>query len=212
MSQEVMRTGLFVIILGTAFLQYGNLAAQDTGTPTPTDSNAASTEPAGMENLNLVGAEVHMPPFTDTVLGADSEFRREFYSKGLLLRSNSTLSYMQNTLDSPVAASQQVYMGDREFGRAMANPMLTYDMRAFHLRSAQLFLAAGFNWVSWDPAGPNTATMNDVYLYKAFANGHVETKLGYISNDFEFIGLQVGGTLSTGSQGVYAILPYEVGL
>jgi porin len=54
--------------------------------------------------------------------------------------------------------------------------------------------------------------MNDVYLYKAFANGHVETKLGYISNDFEFIGLQVGGTLSTGSQGVYAILPYEVGL
>ncbi len=207
-----MRTRFFVIILGTVFLQQGYLAAQDTGTPTPTDSNAASTEPAGMENLNLVGAEVHMPPFTDTVLGADSEFRREFYSKGLLLRSNSTFSYMQNTLDSPVAASQQVYMGDREFGRAMANPIVTYDMRAFHLRSAQLFVAAGFNWVSWVPAGPNTATMNDMYLYKAFANGHVETKLGYISNDFEFIGLQVGGTLSTGSQGVYAILPYEVGL
>jgi len=49
--------------------------------------------------------------------------------------------------------------------------------------------------------------MSSLYLYQAFANGHVEAKLGYVSNDFEFVGLQVGGALSTGSQGVYAILP-----
>ena len=103
-------------------------------------------------------------------------------------------------------------MGEREFGRLMANPILTYDMRAFHLRSAQLYFAAGLNWVSWDPAGPYSTVMSSLYLYKTFAEGHIETKIGYIGNDFEFVGLQVGGALSTGGQGVYAILPYEVGL
>ncbi len=153
-----------------------------------------------------------MPPFSDTVLGADSAYRLAFYSKGFVLRSNATLLYEQNSLALPVPVAQQVYMGDREFGMLMANPILTYDMRAFHLHDAQLNFAAGLNWVSWYRAGPSAITMSSLYLYQAFANGHVEAKLGYVSNDFEFVGLQVGGALSTGSQGVYAILPYEVGL
>ena len=128
------------------------------------------------------------------------------------MRSNATLLYTQNTLNPPVPADEQSYMGEREFGRLMANPILTYDMRAFHLHSTQLNLAAGLTWVSWNPAGPSAITLSSLYLYKTFAEGRIETKLGYICNDFEFIGLQVGGALSTGSQGVYAILPYEVGL
>jgi porin len=207
-----MKIDLLVILLGTALLPYGSLSAQDVPASAPTGAKATQTEPPGMEDLNLRGADIHMPPFTDTILGANSTFRRTLYSKGFVLRSNSTATYMQNTLDGPVPADQQVYMGQREFGRLMANPILTYDMRAFHLRNAQLNFAAGLNWVSWDPAGPNTITMSNLYLYKSFAHGHVETKTGYISNDFEFVGLQVGGALSSGGQGVYAVLPYEVGL
>jgi porin len=37
-------------------------------------------------------------------------------------------------------------------------------------------------------------------------------KAGYLTNDLEFVGLQVGGSTSTGAQGVYAVLPNEVGL
>lgn len=207
-----MKVGHSLFLILAVILKSHGLPAQEAPASVRAEIGVSSSEPAGMEDLNLVGAEVHMPPFTDTVLGANSDFRRELYNKGLLLRSNSTFSYMQNTLAPPVPSSQQVYIGQHEFGRIMANPMLTYDLRALHLRSAQLFMAAGLNWVSWDPAGPNTITMNDLYLYKAFANRNVEIKLGYVCNDFEFIGLQVGGALSTGSQGVYAILPYEVGL
>jgi porin len=174
-------------------------------------TKAESTEP-GIEHLNLLGADIHMPPFNDTILGSDSDFRRAFYSKGLALRSNSTITYSQDIVNSPVPADQQVYMGQRPFGRLMANPILTYDMRHFHLRESQLYFAAGLNWVSWNNAGPNSITMSALYLYKAFADGRIEAKAGYISNDFEFVGLQVGGSLSTGSQGVYAVLPYEVGL
>jgi hypothetical protein len=32
------------------------------------------------------------------------------------------------------------------------------------------------------------------------------------TNDFEFIGLQVGGSIASGAQGVYAVLPFEAGL
>jgi len=174
-------------------------------------SIANSTEP-GIENLNLLGADIHMPPFTDSVLGADSDFRREFYSKGVVLRNNSTLMYSQDFLNSPVPANEQVYQGERPFFRLMANPILTYDMRDIHLHSAQLYFAAGLTWVSWNNAGPSSMAMSDLYLYKSFAEGKIETKAGYIANDFEFVGLQVGGSLSTGSQGVYAVLPYEVGL
>ena len=174
-------------------------------------ANAKSTEP-GIESLNLLGADIHMPPFTDTVMGADSDFRRESYSKGVALRNNSTLMYSQDAINSPVAADQQVYQGQRPFLRLMANPILTYDMHDIHFHNAQLYFAAGLTWVSWNNAGPSSMAMSALYIYKAFADGRIETKAGYIANDFEFVGLQVGGSLSTGSQGVYAILPYEVGL
>ena len=207
-----MKRNFFAILLGTALLPCSLLIAQSDSASTPAAAKATAAEPPGMENLNLLGADIHMPPFSETILGANSEYRRALYSKGFVLRSNSTLMYSQNTLNPPAQGDQQYYTGDREFGRTMLNPMLTYDMRDFHLHDAQLYFAAGYNWVSWEPAGPKSLSMSDLYLYKAFANKHVEIKLGYIANDFEFLALQVGGVLSTGSQGVYAILPYEVGL
>jgi porin len=94
----------------------------------------------------------------------------------------------------------------------MTNPRLTYDMRAFHLHGAQLQISATFGWVSWNPAGPSAVSIDTLYLFKSFAEGRVETKFGYMVNDFEFLGLHIGGALTTGGQGVYAILPYEVGL
>jgi porin len=207
-----MKLKRFVFLLCAVLLLFGYLPAQNNLTSVVAESKAKLDEPPGMENLNIVGAVIRMPPFTDTVLGGNSAYRRALYSKGFVLRSNSTVSYAQNTLNPPVPSDQQTYMGEREFVRLMANPILTYDMRAFHLRSAQLNFAAGLNWVTWNPAGPDSIVMSSLYLYKSFAEGHVETKVGYIGNDFEFVGLQVGGALSTGSQGVYAILPYEVGL
>ena len=207
-----MKLKLIFILLGTSLLPSGYILAQNTSASASAGANTTLSEPPGMENLNILGAAIKMPPFTDTLLGGNSAYRRALYSKGFVLRSNTTVSYTQNTLNPPVPDNKQTYMGEREFIRLMANPILTYDMRAFHLRSAELNFAAGLNWVSWDPAGPNSIVMSNLYLYKAFAEGHVETKIGYIGNDFEFVGLQVGGALSTGSQGVYAVLPYEVGL
>ena len=47
---------------------------------------------------------------------------------------------------------------------------------------------------------------------KGLALRLIEIKAGYNSNDIEFVGMQVGGSTASGVQGVYAVLPYEVGM
>jgi porin len=162
--------------------------------------------------LNLLGADTRMPHFSDTFLGTDSSFRRALFEHGIVLRMNVNPQYTQNTLQAPVPAAEQVYVGDRFFEKAQANPILTYDMRHFHLRGAQLNMGAVFEWVNWNKAGPRSAGMTTFYLYKAFGEGRFELKAGYIINQFEFLGLNVGGSVAGSSQGVYAVLPFEVGL
>lgn len=165
-----------------------------------------------IEDLNLLGADVSMPTFRDAIINVDSGFRSGPARHGFAMRINSTDSYYQNTLDASVPKAQQTYIGQRLTWRAMLNPILTYDLRAFHIHGAQLNAAAGIQRTSWNPGGPNVLSMTSLYLYKSFAEGRVETKLGYIGNDFEFVGMQVGGSTAGGAQGVYAVLPFEVGL
>jgi porin len=45
-----------------------------------------------------------------------------------------------------------------------------------------------------------------------WSDHRIEMKVGYITNDLEFVGLQVGGSLATGAQGVYAVLPFQLGM
>ena len=73
-------------------------------------------------------------------------------------------------------------------------------------------MGAVWNWVSWNPAGPKTIQLWALYFYKAFGEDRVEIKAGYIANNMNFVGLFVGGSTATGAQGVYAVLPYEVGM
>ena len=94
----------------------------------------------------------------------------------------------------------------------MINPILTWDLRQAGLKHAQLDLSGVWQWVSWEPAGPKAFGLWTLYLYKEFGPDRVEVKAGYNSNDIEFVGMQVGGSTASGVQGVYAVLPYEVGI
>jgi porin len=153
-----------------------------------------------------------MPPFSDSAIDVDSRFREAMFSKGMALRVIVQAQYAQNILDSPVAADEQVYVGQRAFTGAMLQPILTADLRQLHLRNAQLYVGGVWNWVSWDPAGPKAFQLWDLYLYKAFGEDRVEMKAGYVSMNLDFIGLFVGGSTAAGGQGVYAVLPYEAGM
>jgi porin len=94
----------------------------------------------------------------------------------------------------------------------MSNPTFTWDLRQLGLKHAQFDMSGVWQWVSWEPAGPKAFGLWTLYVYKELGRDRVEIKAGYNSNDIEFVGMQVGGSTASGVQGVYAVLPYELGM
>ena len=180
--------------------------------PAPVVSEPVASDARSIEDLNLIGAETAMPPFVESPIDINSEFRQGLLRQGLALRGILQEQYAQNALQSPVPAKDQIYVGEHEFYGIMHNWTLTSDLRQLHLQHAQVYICGAWNWVSWDPAGPKALQVYGAYLYKSFAARRVEVKAGYIGNNLEVIGLTVGGSTATGAQGVYAVLPYELGL
>jgi hypothetical protein len=172
---------------------------------------APAPSTTSIEALNYLGGDTSMPPISDSAIDVDSKFRQAMLRHGMALRVIAQGQYAQNMLDAPVAAESQVYVGQRAFGGAMLQPILTADLRQLHLRNAQLYLGGVWNWVSWDPAGPKAFQLWDLYLYKAFGEDHVEMKAGYVSMNLDFVGLFVGGSTAAGGQGVYAVLRMKRG-
>jgi porin len=181
-------------------------------------ASGSSSEPASgapqytMEALNLVGAAVSPTRISDSLLGADSGLRRAMFRHGMLFRATLLPRVSVNLLDAPVPAAEQGYIGQRPTWITGVNPVLTFDLRQLRLRNAQLSMSAAWRWTNWNPAGPKTISLATLYFYKMWGERRVEIKAGYIGNDTEFIGMQVGGSLSTGAQGVYAVLPFQAGM
>ena len=205
-SRHLQKMGLIAFFV----FAMGSLGqAQSAGVEKLPDAPAVPER--SIEDLNLIGSGAAMPAFADSNIDVNSAYRRGLLSKGVALRLIQQVQYAQNVLQAPVEADSQVYVGERSFEGALEHLILTADLRQLHLKHAQFYGSALWNWVSWNPAGPRTIQIWDLYLYKAFGEDRVEVKAGYISNDLEFVGLMVGGSTASGAQGVYAVLPYEVG-
>ncbi len=190
----------------------GLLSAAQSNEVNPVLPDSPKAVPRTIEDLNYLGGDAAMPPFSDSIIDINSKFRQALFRKGLAFRVITGPQYTQNLLDAPVPADEQVYVGQRAFESMFAQPILSADLRQLHLRRAQLYMGAVWNWVSWNPAGPKTLQLWALYFYKAFGENRVEIKAGYIANNMNFVGLFVGGSTATGAQGVYAVLPYEVGM
>jgi len=175
-------------------------------------SDSTTTAARSIEDLNYLGGDAAMPPFSDSVIDIKSGFRRALLSRGVAFRVISGIQYTQNILRAPVPADDQVYVGQRSFEGSFVQPILAADLHQLHLKHAQFYLGGVWNWASWNPAGPKSVQLWALYFYKAFGEDRVELKAGYIANNMNFVGLFVGGSTATGAQGVYAVLPYEAGM
>ena len=89
-----------------------------------------------IEDLNYLGGDAAMPPFSDSIIDINSEFRQALFRKGLAFRVITGPQYTQNFLDAPVPADEQVYVGQRAFEAMFAQPILSSDLRQLHLRRA----------------------------------------------------------------------------
>lgn len=153
-----------------------------------------------------------MPLISDTIFGTESGFRQSLFSQGILIRANVLPRVSINLMDDPVRPMQQAYIGERPTWITGINPILTADLRQLGLRDAQLNIGGAWRWTNWNPAGPKTISLSSLHLYKMWRDRQIEMKAGYITNDIEFVGMQLGGSLAIGAQGVYAVLPFQVGM
>src|ERR1700757_1537776 len=181
---QMLLAGMFMLLPG---MNAGGQTTQDA----PNLPEAAPPHTRSIEDLNYLGGDAAMPSFSDSVIDVDSKFRQALFKEGLALRVISQAQYVQNVLDAPVPADEQVYVGQRPFESAMVQPILTADLRQLHLRHAQLYMGGVWNWVSWNPAGPKSLQLWDLFLYKGFGDDRIQIKAGYISMYLDFVGLLV---------------------
>ena len=124
-------TSLFVLILSlpgpiSAQVRHGR-SLPDAARPQPPDHAGSGSSGSGysMAGLNQLGADVTMPPFSDSIVGSNTEFRRMLYSHGLMLRVLSVDSFAVNTLQAPVSAADQEYaVPTREYQTDQSSPIL----------------------------------------------------------------------------------------
>lgn len=175
---------------------------------------AAAQEPPrpDFEHLNLVGAAVGMPRFDDTIVGTDTAFRHRLIARGLAFRLNFIPRASMNLLDPPAPKNEQAYIGHRPTAIWGAHGILTSDLRQLGLKNTQFRAAFGYRGNTWRPSGPPMFTMTEFHIYRFWGEQRVELKAGYTINDLEFIGMQIGGSLAAGAQGVYAVIPYLTGM
>ncbi len=178
--------------------------------PTPPTAPQPSTH--SLEDLNYVGGDAEVPSLADSIIDVNAEYRQALLRRGMAFRVVVQTQYVQNALNAPVPGDQQVYVGQRPFESAMVQPIFSADLQQLHLRKSQLYMGGVWNWVSWNPNGPKTLQLWDLYFYKAFGENRIQMKAGYISMNLDFVGLFVGGSTATGAPGVYAVLPYEAGM
>lgn len=107
----------------------------------------------------------------------------------------------------------QQYVGQKPTAFSLTVTYVTFDLARI-LGIPQAKVVTGFKVMepTWATIGPNYFGLNSLYYDQLLLHDHLELQLGYIENDFEYIGVYVGGRLAGGTLGPQATIPYEVGL
>ncbi|HVJ09655.1 MAG TPA: carbohydrate porin [Acidisarcina sp.] len=170
-------------------------------------------EPTPAEMGAIYRGQILMqPPDSQRLFGPWNNVRNAMQRHGFGIYAISQTVFIYNTLSAPVPYNQIHYPGQRPFIQSSSYPGLTYDMRAFGLKNAQFAMIAAIQKMSWNPAGPEAVGFGGISYYQSVWKNRLEFKGGYLDEADEFIQLKVGGLANNGALGVYAVLPYEVGL
>ena len=161
----------------------------------------------------LKGQILLQPPDSARTFKPFNDFRKELQDKyGIGIYAISQTIYAENTLNPAVPTAKIAYPGENAFIQSSSYLTLTYDMRHFHMKDAQVVLDAGIQKVNWYPGGPEAVDFDEATFYKGFMKDNLQFKIGYMSNAEEFIQMRVGGLANNGAAGVLGVLPYNVGM
>ena len=111
----------------------------------------------------------------------------------------------------PGNSKQEQYEGQLPTYTVQNAFFLNYDLRRYGIPDGQITVGAYLVGNNWNPASPNGVGVAEASWYQTAFDKKVEIKAGYLSNNLEFLGTQVGGNLASGIFGVSAAIPFEEG-
>jgi porin len=125
--------------------------------------------------------------------------------------SLNTLTYDARNHGRTYGGSQ-VYSGQKATLSSQNFLFVTYDLQRHGIENGQLSAALVNIYANWEPAGPNTTRIGQFQFYRTFKQGKVELMLGNLTSSFMYVGTHVGGNLASGTFGVSASVPSQVGM
>lgn len=167
------------------------------------------------DHLAEKGGVIRVPPPSDSILHDAGGFRSWLADRGFGIQMMSLNSYAYDLRGSSNRRNhhEHFYNGQDHTASSVNQVYLTYDMNRVGLKNAQLSVGLVNNLASWSPMGPRTKlALTRFTYYQTFDNGKWELKFGYIGNSLEYIGAATGGSLTGGTQGPNAVIPYQLGL
>jgi len=113
---------------------------------------------------------------------------------------------------SPHGRENQLYNGQLPTYLTQSQFYAIYDLQRYGIPDGQLEFDVSSISTNWNPAGPDGLYLAAASYYQTLFNKMVEIKIGLLQNSVEFLGAQVGGSLSNGVFGPNASIPVENGL
>lgn len=158
------------------------------------------------------GQLTELPPPSESIFGDAGGVRSDLAEHGIGINMLDMSTFTYNLADHD-RHKPQAYSGERPTFSTNLVGGLTYDLGQVGLDNGQLIFGIGTYYSSWDEVNPSSRfNFTRLAYYQSLWNKAVELKIGVLPNDLEFIGPFTGGTLVGGTQGLQAVIPYQVGL
>jgi porin len=192
------------------------------GNRVPVDQIPAHTPPAKARTCkdldDLGGIRAWIIPFPsvcNTLVQDNWELRSKLADVGvgfLVLNASIFSSNLLAESSAVRGTNRQYFGGQRATGRSNTSLWITYNLDKIGIHDGQLVVGGTLVRDTWQPQGPVSMPVNALYWYQGWWDRRIETKLGYVSAGYEFLGTQLGGSLAGGANSVSASIQNALGL
>ena len=145
--------------------------------------------------------------------------RNQLAESGIRYFGFSTTTFQDNLIhhghppgvDSllPQNSKQEQYSGQLPTYTTADTLFVMYDLRRYGVPDGQISVGVSVLGTNWNPGDPDGIGVAQLSYYQTMFNKQVEFKAGLLSNNLEFLGTQVGGSISAGLFCVSAAIPFE---